>query len=47
VLSGLEAGEAVVTRATFLIDSESRLRGSLSHLTSSKKMSAPSATRDE
>jgi membrane fusion protein, copper/silver efflux system len=30
VLSGLEAGEQVVTRANFLIDSESRLRASLS-----------------
>jgi Cu(I)/Ag(I) efflux system membrane fusion protein len=29
VLSGLEAGEKVVTRANFLIDSESRLRASL------------------
>jgi Cu(I)/Ag(I) efflux system membrane fusion protein len=30
VVSGLTAGEAVVTRANFLIDSESRLRASLS-----------------
>lgn len=30
VLSGLQAGEQVVTRANFLIDSESRLRASLS-----------------
>jgi membrane fusion protein, copper/silver efflux system len=29
VLSGLEAGEQVVTRANFLVDSESRLRASL------------------
>jgi Cu(I)/Ag(I) efflux system membrane fusion protein len=29
VLSGLEAGEKVVTRANFLIDSESQLRASL------------------
>jgi membrane fusion protein, copper/silver efflux system len=29
VLSGLEAGEKVVTRANFLVDSESRLRASL------------------
>jgi Cu(I)/Ag(I) efflux system membrane fusion protein len=29
ILSGLEAGEKVVTRANFLIDSESRLRASL------------------
>lgn len=32
VLSGLVAGEAVVTRANFLVDSESRLRASLSRL---------------
>jgi Cu(I)/Ag(I) efflux system membrane fusion protein len=29
VLSGLEEGEKVVTRANFLVDSESRLRASL------------------
>jgi len=34
VLSGLEEGEAVVTRANFLIDSESRLRASLAALSS-------------
>lgn len=34
VVSGLEAGERVVTRANFLVDSESRLRASLSDLTS-------------
>lgn len=32
VLEGLEAGERVVTRANFLIDSESRLRASLSDM---------------
>jgi Cu(I)/Ag(I) efflux system membrane fusion protein len=32
VLSGLEAGEKVVTRANFLIDSESRLRASLANM---------------
>jgi Cu(I)/Ag(I) efflux system membrane fusion protein len=32
VLSGLEAGEQVVTRANFLIDSESRLRASLASM---------------
>ncbi|MFO0596472.1 MAG: efflux RND transporter periplasmic adaptor subunit [Myxococcaceae bacterium] len=32
VLDGLTEGEAVVTRATFLLDSESRLRASLSRL---------------
>jgi Cu(I)/Ag(I) efflux system membrane fusion protein len=30
VLDGLKAGEEVVTRANFLVDSESRLRASLS-----------------
>jgi len=33
VLSGLDAGDGVVTRANFLVDSESRLRASLSALT--------------
>lgn len=33
VVSGLEEGEQVVTRANFLIDSESRLRASLAELT--------------
>ncbi len=32
VVSGLEAGDGVVTRANFLVDSESRLRASLSAL---------------
>lgn len=32
VLSGLVAGEAVITRANFLIDSESRLRASLARI---------------
>ncbi len=34
VVSGLEAGDGVVTRANFLVDSESRLRASLSALSS-------------
>ena len=34
VVSGLEKGDGVVTRANFLVDSESRLRASLSGLTS-------------
>jgi Cu(I)/Ag(I) efflux system membrane fusion protein len=34
VVSGLQAGEGVVTRANFLIDSESRLRASLAALAS-------------
>jgi Cu(I)/Ag(I) efflux system membrane fusion protein len=33
VVSGLDAGEGVVTRANFLVDSESRLRASLQSLT--------------
>jgi Cu(I)/Ag(I) efflux system membrane fusion protein len=32
VLEGLKAGEQVVTRANFLVDSESRLRASLGAL---------------
>ena len=32
VLGGLAEGDAVVTRANFLIDSESRLRASLARL---------------
>ena len=39
IRSGLEEGEAVVSRANFLIDSESRLRASLARLTT-----GPSAT---
>ena len=34
VVSGVEAGDGVVTRANFLVDSESRLRASLAALTS-------------
>lgn len=45
VLSGLEAGESVVTRANFLIESESRLRASVARLASAKA-SAPSAERE-
>jgi Cu(I)/Ag(I) efflux system membrane fusion protein len=37
VLEGLKAGEQVVTRANFLVDSESRLRASLSALEGAKK----------
>ena len=36
VRSGLEAGEQVVTRANFLVDSESRLRASLAAMTEKK-----------
>ena len=34
VLSGVKAGEHVVVRASFLVDSESRLKASLAALTS-------------
>jgi Cu(I)/Ag(I) efflux system membrane fusion protein len=34
VLEGLSDGEAVVTRANFLVDSESRLRASLARISS-------------
>ena len=37
VVSGLERGDGVVTRANFLVDSESRLRASLSALSGSEK----------
>jgi membrane fusion protein, copper/silver efflux system len=43
VVSGLQAGDRVVTRANFLIDSESRLRSSLA--ASAAAMAAPSAVR--
>jgi len=36
VLSGLSVGEAVVTRANFLVDSESRLRASLAAVAGSE-----------
>jgi membrane fusion protein, copper/silver efflux system len=32
ILSGVKAGENVVTRANFLVDSESRLKAALAHL---------------
>lgn len=43
VVDGLAAGELVVTRANFLVDSESRLRASLSRLSSASDASAPAA----
>lgn len=43
VVEGLSAGDAVVTRANFLIDSESRLRASLGRISSSKPPKEPSA----
>ena len=42
ILSGLKAGDEVVTRANFLVDSESRLKATLAHL--SQKASSPTAT---
>jgi Cu(I)/Ag(I) efflux system membrane fusion protein len=47
VVSGLEQGDGVVTRANFLIDSESRLRASLAALTSSAAAPAPPSGSDE
>jgi membrane fusion protein, copper/silver efflux system len=43
VVSGVVEGEQVVTRANFLIDSESRLRASLAEL-ANKQATAPAAT---
>jgi Cu(I)/Ag(I) efflux system membrane fusion protein len=44
VVSGLEAGEGVVTRANFLVDSESRLRASLDALSATTAKQAPAAS---
>ena len=47
VVSGLEKGDGVVTRANFLVDSESRLRASLAALsTRSPAAPAPAAAKD-
>ncbi|MBE2251905.1 MAG: efflux RND transporter periplasmic adaptor subunit [Myxococcus sp.] len=43
VVDGLNVGDAVVTRANFLIDSESRLRASLARLSTPTSPKAPSA----
>jgi len=43
VLSGLAAGEAVVTGANFLLDSESRLRGAWSGTDSQPSAAPPAA----
>jgi Cu(I)/Ag(I) efflux system membrane fusion protein len=43
VVSGVEQGDGVVTRANFLIDSESRLRASLAALTSAESSAPASA----
>jgi len=45
VTSGLTVGERVVTRANFLIDSESRLKASLSALTDDAKLTQPESAR--
>ncbi len=42
ILSGLEPGESVVTRASFLVDSESRLRAALAHM-AAKPAATPAA----
>jgi Cu(I)/Ag(I) efflux system membrane fusion protein len=41
ILSGLEPGDGVVTRANFLVDSESRLRASLAELSTSAGKTSP------
>ena len=43
VLEGLSDGEAVVTRANFLVDSESRLRASLARISSDTATSSAHA----
>jgi Cu(I)/Ag(I) efflux system membrane fusion protein len=43
VVSGVEAGDGVVTRANFLVDSESRLRASLAALPGGSPKPAPAA----
>jgi Cu(I)/Ag(I) efflux system membrane fusion protein len=45
VQSGLAAGERVVTRANFLIDSESRLRASLAQMSASTPSPVPESAR--
>jgi len=45
VVSGLDEGESVVTRANFLVDSESRLRASLSELSAGTAKAAPESAR--
>jgi Cu(I)/Ag(I) efflux system membrane fusion protein len=46
VLSGVEAGDGVVTRANFLVDSESRLRASLAALPGGLPKPAPAPAAD-
>jgi Cu(I)/Ag(I) efflux system membrane fusion protein len=45
VLRGVSAGERVVTRANFLVDSESRLRASLADMAPSAPKAAPESAR--
>ncbi len=45
VVSGLDAGDRVVTRANFLIDSESRLRSSLAEMAGGKAAKEPESAR--
>ena len=47
VTSGLDAGEQVVTRANFLIDSESRLKAALAALAKPKQQAAPAGKTPE
>jgi Cu(I)/Ag(I) efflux system membrane fusion protein len=47
VVAGLEQGDGVVTRANFLIDSESRLRASLAALSTSSTTPASAARKDD
>jgi Cu(I)/Ag(I) efflux system membrane fusion protein len=41
IVEGLEKGEAVVTRAAFLVDSESRLQNALAEMTRRKSEATP------
>jgi Cu(I)/Ag(I) efflux system membrane fusion protein len=45
VTAGVELGERVVTRANFLVDSESRLRASLTELSGASTPAAPESAR--
>lgn len=44
VLSGLQAGDPVVTRANFLVDSESRLKAALAHMSRKGSPTEPAAS---
>jgi Cu(I)/Ag(I) efflux system membrane fusion protein len=47
IASGLETGDGVVTRANFLVDSESRLRASLAALSTGAPATAPASAGHE